>query len=194
MIKVLWHKVNNIEESVIVSALPKTTDISKIVNKLNTKSLDDNDVKRANYLGIAKQGSGHDCFLKGIEVMAVIEAPLYFWKQWDRYHFQDTISSTSTMHKILEQNLDEVLPNSVYYKTLERLELDIKMYKHSPDEATYQRIITNLPQGYLYTKAVKLNYLQIKSMYHQRKNHKLSEWRELCEWFKELKYAQLMGI
>jgi hypothetical protein len=56
-----------------------------------------------NNLGRASQGSGHDCFLKGIIVQARISADHSFWIQWQRYHFQDIVSSTSKMHTILKE-------------------------------------------------------------------------------------------
>lgn len=139
-------------------------------------------------LAKAKNGSGHDCALKGIHLNMVIEAKEKFWKQWERYHFQDTISSSSSMHKILQQDLDEVLPDSIYWETKKRLEMDIKYLKANwgilTEEERKQRfesITDNLPMGYLYIKNVELNALQLKTMISQRKNHKLTAWHEFIE-------------
>jgi len=49
-------------------------------------------------LGSAKQGSGHDCALKGIIIRYDINAPAYFWQQWQRYHFSDIVSSIGLVY------------------------------------------------------------------------------------------------
>ena len=48
--------------------------------------------KRAINLCGAKASSGHDCMSKGIAVHVNIKADQSFWLQFERYHFQDTIS------------------------------------------------------------------------------------------------------
>lgn len=181
MIKIIDYKVNNLRESVKSSGLPMMTD-----SYTPNGELSEDDIKRITSLGSAKTGSGHDCALKGVNVFLTIKAPLYFWKQWDRYSFQDTVSSTSTMHKILEQDLEEVLESNVYSSTLEKLKIDIDIYKATERKEVFDRIISNLPQGYLYTRSVTTNYLQLKTMYYQRNNHKLDEWVKFCEFIKEL--------
>ena len=143
-------------------------------------------------LAKVKTGTGHDCFLKGINVFMIITAPEYWWKQFERYSFQDTVSSTSTMHKILEIELDDVLPDNIYPDTIRRLQEDIESYnyweKESPEHAKriWERIIANLPMGFQYTRAITTNYLQLKTIYFQRKNHKLDEWKNFCSFIKTL--------
>lgn len=187
--KVQYVSVNNMKESLIASGLPMSTDVE--LNP-NNYEIDDNIIKRVKTLAKTKTGSGHDCFLKGINVFIIITAPEYFWKQFNRYAFQDTISSTSTMHKILEVDLDDVLPDNIYPGTMQRLREDIDSYNYWIDknikhaERIWKRIITNLPMGFQYTRAITTNYLQLKTMYFQRKNHKLDEWKDFCNFIKKL--------
>jgi len=187
MLKILWYDVTNLEPAIVMSGLPMDKDIEVRINM----EMSDNDLKRMGKLGNAKGGSGHDCALKGITITAMIKAPLYWWKQFDRYTFADTISSSSTMHMILEQDLNQVLLKNTYNSTIDNLRADIKLYKDTNDMEVYERIISNLPQGYLYTRGVTLNYLQAKTMYYQRKNHKLKEWHTFCEWFEGLPHSEL---
>ena len=182
-LKVLWYEENNVKSGVIMSKLPMSLDYGDVLYKLTTYNITEDDIKRADSLGNAKSGSGHDSYLKSATVTMLVEAPLYFWKQWDRYHFQDTISSSSTMHKIHLQDLNKLLPDNTYPELRKHLQIDIKEFNETKDIEVYNRIITNLPQGYLYTRGVTLNYLQVKSMYSQRHNHKLAEWRFLCKFF-----------
>ena len=55
------------------------------------------------------------------------------------------------------------------YKTLEPG--DIK-------EQYFEKIKAMLPEGFLQTRMVSLNYQVLRTMYNQRKNHRLSGWRE----------------
>ena len=69
---------------------------------INTSEVTEKDLARAIKLGTTKQGAGHDNFLKGILVQVDVTAPLYWWKQAQRYHWFDFISSQSTMHCLLK--------------------------------------------------------------------------------------------
>lgn len=172
-------------------------------------------MKRIKSLGNAIPNSGHDCAIKGIIVQVDITAPQYFWLQWERYHFQDTISSQSTMHRITQMDLKSqmnkyVLPIQIstlnklidVYNTYSKddyargIEIEyFPMYKikvHSKQEL-FQYIISNTPEGIELTRRLTFNYLQLKSMYNQRGKHKLEEWKDIfCPWiltlphFKEL--------
>ena len=71
--------------------------------------------KRARTLGNVPTGSGHNSLFKGVQFNMIVSFPLYWLKEYQRYHFTDIISSQSTMHKILNFNLidmfsDEVAP------------------------------------------------------------------------------------
>ena len=122
-----YVKVNNLKESILTSKLPTSKNL--ILNP-NDDMVTDNDIKRAKKLARVKTGTGHDCFLKGINVFMIITAPEYWWKQFERYSFQDTVSSTSTMHKILDMPLHEVLGEDVYPTLEEHLRYDIDAYKY----------------------------------------------------------------
>ena len=185
-----YVKVNNLKESILTSKLPTSKNL--ILNP-NDHMVTDNDIKRAKKLAKVKAGTGHDCFLKGINVFMIITAPEYFWKQFERYSFQDTVSSTSTMHKILEVELDDVLPDNIYPDTIRRLQEDIESYNYWANKnkthakRIWKRIIANLPMGFQYTRAITTNYLQLKTMYFQRKNHKLDEWKHFCLFIEALR-------
>lgn len=54
------------------------------------------------------------------------------------------------------------------------------------------QMIQLLPSSYNQKRTVMLNYEVLASMYHQRKNHKLDEWRTFCEWIKTLPCSELI--
>ena len=37
-----------------------------------------------------------------------------------------------------------------------------------------------------------LNYEVLANMYKSRRNHKLDEWRDFCDWINELPYSELI--
>ena len=75
--------------------------------------------RRGKALGLVKPGSGHNSMFKGVTFNMVIDFPLYWLKEYQRYHFTDIISSQSTMHKILEFNLDDMFTDEVDPRAIE---------------------------------------------------------------------------
>lgn len=202
MLKILKSKIYNLEETAIASGLPMSTDSSKIIS----------DFKRLIKLGSAQAGSGHDCALKGILVSARIKYPLYWGKQFQRYHFADIVSSQSTMHRITKMDLDkcfneytfkyiiDIIKNYVeIYNSMEEDDvvyygLDDIIYLERPDikhqeidkKHLFMMIISNCPSGLEMEMEITTNYLQLKTIYEQRKNHKLPDWHVFCDWIASL--------
>jgi hypothetical protein len=195
-------QVFGLESSLIRAGYPMSTKIEDI-NFNHISGLKNNglmeymidmspELKRGSKLGNSPSGSGHDCFLKGIIVQCDIEAPSYWWPQAQRYHWFDFVSSQSKMHKILEMNLGEQFVNGNFSSTAyENLKTFIQLYKESKCE--FEEVLANAPMGLELTAGITTNYLQLKTMYNQRKNHKLYMWntvfKQWCEglpYFKEL--------
>lgn len=66
------------------------------------------------------------------------------------------------------------------------------LYLETKDMQVFQQLRCVLPQGYLQTSNVMLNYEVLANIYRQRKNHKLDEWREVCKWIESLPYSELI--
>lgn len=146
--------------------------------------------RRGKALGQVESGSGHNSLYKGVSFNMVIKFPLYWLKQYQRYHFTDIVSSQSTMHKILEFDLSTMFSEEVDPRCIEILE-DLKNeYNNETDKEKkkeiWRRIINSTPDGLHMCMGIQMNYLQAVSMYNQRKNHKLEEWRVFCEFLYEL--------
>ena len=186
IIKVDNARVYGLEESIVASGYPMQ------IETFNMDEIDliDKDIKRVMHLGNAVPGSGHDCFLKGIIVQFDLQVPEYIWRQLDRYHFIDYISSQSKMHRITKINLDSVCNRYVYDEVKEILKSIIDKYEAETDtdkkKELFNEIIANTPAGLMLTARMTTNYLQLKSIINQRSNHKMQEWRYLCDWFKTL--------
>lgn len=192
VIKVDNVRVYGIEESIIASGYPMQTKTVPMVDNAPVTNLviSDKDMKRAKHLGNAVPGSGHDCFAKGVTVQFDLQVPEYIWRQLDRYHFIDYVSSQSKMHRILKMDIDKACNKYVLESTKTNLKSLIDLYnKETVDLAKkelFNHIIANTPCGLMLTARMTTNYLQLKSIVNQRSNHKMQEWRLLCDYFKTL--------
>ena len=191
-LKVDNARVYGLDESIVASGYPMqiyTVDLD-LLEMLDEEIITKKDLKRVKHLGNAVPGSGHDCFLKGIIVQFDLQVPEYIWRQLDRYHFIDYISSQSKMHRITKINLDSVCNRYVYDEVKEILKSIIDKYEAETDtdkkKELFNKIIANTPSGLMLTARMTTNYLQLKSIINQRSNHKMQEWRYLCDWFKTL--------
>ena len=84
-----------------------------------------------------------------------------------------------------------------YYweKVLWRLNVLRYYYLESKDYDIFISIREFLPSAYLYRSTITLNYENLRSMYFQRRKHKLPEWHKgFIEWVKTLPYAKELII
>ena len=163
-------------------------------------------------------GTEHRKFLRQIMVSVDITAPLYWWKEFDTYKVGTTANSTSTMHKLASTpitkdcfEMDDYCGDLVYFtydgdslidytvndimnNIIEDLEQLRQKYNETKDKRYWKELIRWLPNGWLQTRTVTMNYENLRSMYHQREYHKLSEWHQFCEWVAELPYAKELII
>lgn len=184
--KVTNVKTYGIAESLIRSGYPMSTLINESMESaVKQYGITDAMFKRGVKLGNTKGGSGHDCFLKGIIVQMDITAPQYWWQQAQRYHWFEIISSQSKMHKILEMDLNECRGDASW-QSIEDIKRRVRLYNDGI--GSFESILDNIPMGLEYTAGISTNYLQLKSMYYQRKTHRLSQWKVFCEWCEGLPY------
>lgn len=148
------------------------------------ESLGPKDLKLVRNLAVL--GPSHAKFLRTVTVWLTIKASRYWWIQFDTYKVGTTALSESTMHTIMNGALKpqdfagEI--NSPHLQHLNRL---IK-------EGRFLEVKVNLPEGFLQTRGVCLNYQVLRTMYHDRKTHRLREWRGWCDWTRSLPYASLI--
>ena len=146
----------------------------------------DKDLKRAALLGTTGTGEGHDNFLNGIIVQFDLYAPLYMWKQIQRYHFLDFISSQSTMHRLLKFDVATQCVSDTDPVIVRRYQELVADYNAAPNEAKWRTLVASLPSGFVLGATMTTNYRQLKTIYLQRRNHKLKEWHDFCAWCETL--------
>lgn len=176
-------KIYGLENAIKCSKYPMSVDISS----LNTDIT--NTVKK---LGNAQKGSGHDNFLKGIIVQFDLTMTPKMSVELERYHFIDFISSQSTMHRITKFDLDKAYIEYVDKRIIDIMKDKVKQYNNETDkekkEKLYLEILYSNPCGFKLTAGMTTNYQQLKTIYYQRKNHRLPEWRTFCNWAETLPY------
>lgn len=67
-----------------------------------------------------------------------------------------------------------------------------KLYLQSKDKKYWWQMIQLLPSSYNQKRTVMLNYEVLANIYKSRRNHKLDEWVEFCEWIETLPYSELI--
>lgn len=187
--------VYGLERAVKASGNPMRTVI-------DTTDPDDKDFLRAYKLGSTVGGQGHDNFLKGILVHVDVCAPLYWWKEAQRYHWFDFVSSESTMHCLLKFDVGAQCVDETDPVILDRMRELIAEYNEIPSDDAHlaekknkwRVLVASLPEGFCLAATMTTNYQQLKTMFNQRKNHKLIEWHIFCDWCLTLPdFAKLTG-
>lgn len=203
MLKIFNDVVYGIEESLIASGYPMRSDIiDEFTYDTDGKAIiNEKDIKRGFKLGNVPGSSGHDNFLKGIIVQFDVTYPNYWTPQFQRYSFHDIVSSTSKMHRLASMDLNDTCNKYVDKVVIDNLNKWISVYNSIPkgsdkvevdgNEYTkyeiFMKIISNTPLGFEQTMRVTSNYLQLKTIYKQRRHHKLKEdWGAFCDWCETL--------
>ena len=151
-------------------------------------------LRLGNALGGSPIGHGDDKFLRQIMVSFDVLAPRYWWAQFDTYGVFTTKNSQSTMHKGKTLDYDMMANSHVDPFILARFKEIVKRYQENPSERTLLDVKSNMPEGIRLAAGITTNYAQLKTIYYQRKNHRLPEWREFCEFIKNLPYSKLLGV
>ena len=176
-------QVYGLEESIKRSKYPMSTDTSTCTTE---------PTKTTYSLGRASVGSGHDNWLNGVIVQFDLTFTNKAWVEAERYHFLDFVSSQSTMHRITKFNLDKAYIEYTDPHIIEIMQQLVDQYNADPTPDNYLKVLYSNPAGFKITAGMTTNYRQLKTIYYQRKNHRLPEWCVFTDWittlpmFKEL--------
>lgn len=184
-------KVYGMEESIRAAKYPMAVDVSKYTSEIT---------KRTHALANAPRGTGHDNFLKGVVVQFDLTMSVKMSTECQRYHFIDFVSSQSTMHKITNFNLDKAYIEYVDKRVIEIMKEKVAEYNSLSDsernseqgKELYLEILYTNPCGMKLTARMTTNYQQLKTMYFQRRYHRLPEWRAFCEWIETLPHSEFI--
>ena len=176
-------KVYGLDESVIRAKYPMSVDISTLNSDITKGIL---------ALSNCEKGTGHDQWLTGVIVQFDLTYTVKAWTEAERYTWLDFISSQSTMHRIAKFDLDNQYSEYTDPRSIAIVKELIEKYNETKDPEDYLRILMSNPCGFKLTAGMTTNYRQLKTIYAQRKTHRLPEWREFCAWIETLpKFKEL---
>lgn len=153
-----------------------------------------------------KAGVEHRTYARLIQVSMDITAPLYFWKEADRYSVGKSQISTSTMHKIHEKKFDiydfshdylEKLDGDDYKyawqdwtDTINCLNYFRELYNKTKEKKYWRMMIEKLPSSYNQKRTILMSYEVVFKIMKERTGHKLDEWNQLIDELKKLPYIK----
>ncbi len=176
-------KVYGLDESIIRAKFPMSVDISKLTSEVTKGVL---------ALAQCEKGTGHDNWLNGVLVQFDLTYTVKAWTEAERYHFLDFVSSQSTMHRIAQFDLDKQYDEHTDPRIIAIVKELADKYNQTKDPEDYLRLLMSNPCGFQLTAGMTTNYRQLKTIYAQRKTHRLPEWREFCAWIETLPMAEFI--
>ena len=193
-------KVFGLEDSIRRAKFPMSVDIDKLNYKL-TPGIQS--------LAQSGRGEGHDQWLTGVIVQFDLTFSNKAWVEAERYHFFDFVSSQSTMHRIAKFDFDSAYNKFVDPEIVKIMKQKVEKYNELCEKIPsitenvddlitektrqYLEILYSNPAGCLITAGMTTNYRQLKTIYKQRKNHRLPEWRAFCRWIENLPHSELIS-
>ena len=141
-------------------------------------------------LAQSEKGAGHDQFLTGVRIAFDLTFTNKAWVEAERYRFLEFVSSQSTMHRISKFNLAGQYNEYVDPRIIEIMAELKDKYNQTQDKEDYLKLLYSNPCGFELTARLTTNYRCLKTIYSQRKNHRLPEWREFCKWIETLPYSK----
>lgn len=185
MLQIDNWKVYDLKESVIACRNAMRITPAQITDEEFNASM-----PRAIILANSPSGSGHQTFLSGIRVSFDIKYPNYISPELQRYHWIDIVSSSSKMHRLSSMDMDTCFNKYVTDESKEQMKRLVKKFNDTKSYEDFMVMLSNCPQGIELFMRVSTNYLQLRTLYRQRKTHKLKEdYGAVCEFIEKLPYA-----
>ncbi len=143
----------------------------------------------------------HAKFLRQIEVWVNVTAPRFWWAEEATYKIGTTENSQSTMHTLMRDGVKEEdiyfffgedeMANEAMRNYINAINELIAVYKTLEPgdikEQYFEKIKAMLPEGFMQTRMVSLNYEVLRNMYRQRKSHRLRGWNaDFVNWINTL--------
>ena len=205
-------QINDVINNVHIYGMDNAFRGSKFSYAVDLNKITVDKTKTIETLAQSPTGSGHDNFLNGIIVQFDLTLTNKCWVEAQRYHFLDFISSQSTMHRITKFDLDQAYISYVDPRVVEIMKEKVAQYNQEAEwlknetdsdkraalvetmNTHYLEILYTNPAGFRITAYMTTNYRQLKTIYHQRRNHRLPEWQAFCDWVETLPNSELITV
>ena len=151
-----------------------------------------------------KAGTEHRTYARMIQVSMDITAPLYWWKEMDRYTVGKSQVSCSTMHKIADkeftmedfscEHLTKFNYDQMKYLVTMVLNANRDRFKETKNKDDWWQLIQMLPSSYNQKRTICMSYETVFKIIKERTGHKLDEWDDFVKELKALPYVkEIMG-
>jgi hypothetical protein len=164
-------------------------------NPNNDVDIGPNDLKLLSNL--VKAGPSDSKFTRMIQVWVDMTLPLFLWSEFDTYKVGVTRNSCSTMYKLgtRDLTLDDFEESIVMDGFLKEFNTLVKKYREDKtNKELFFELKSILPSGYLMKSTLNMNYQVLRTIYFQRRNHRLRQWHTICEWIENLPYSQQLIV
>ena len=174
-------------------------------------------------MNLCKGGTEESKWRRMVHVQMDVTAPLYWWKEFETYKVATVSNSCSTMHKIqakeftledfscehlchtsvayLEETVGILNFYREVYNSFDEKSSDLNWFKSfvkdyglETKKDIWWHMIQLLPSSYNQRRTIDLNYEVLAAQYRQRKDHKLDEWHQYCDWIKTLPYSEFITM
>lgn len=201
-------EVFGIENALVGMRLPMSFNYGDAANKsdsdfVSSESIGEKDLKVVKALingdnGAGAYGQPNSKFLRMIHCQVCITGPMYWLAELDTYKIGTTRNSSSVMHKGMSKllTLDDFeiddKEDPIFTTVINKCNEIIASYKEETDkykkDELFRKFRQLLPSSYNYTIMFDCDYSTLRSIYHWRKNHRLTEWHDFCHWVESLPY------
>lgn len=125
----------------------------------------------------------HGKFLRQMMISFVVEAPTYWWIEFDTYKVGTTRMSTSTMHTLMNgvfpDNFEPTLGGDI-----------VRSINELIAKGDLLAVKAALPASFKYSSFVTMNYEVLRNIYRDRLTHKLPQWKDFIHSFKDIPYYE----
>ena len=122
----------------------------------------------------------HAKFLRAITVNMTVKATRAFWQEYATYKVGSVELSASTMHK-LDKREPTVKDFSSNTPMTMIVAFQYAWHDYKVGNLTLVQLKDALPEGYLQTRDITINYATLRNIISQRKDHRYLYWRDFVE-------------
>lgn len=132
--------------------------------------------KRANLLCV--KSPEHAKFLRLVDIKFTMKATRAFWQEYATYKIGNVELSASTMHKLDKRRpVQDDFSVNTPVQAVEMFQGVWDMYKAGV--LNFMQLKDSLPEGYLQTRDISINYATLRNIIAQRKDHRYLYWRDM---------------
>jgi len=131
-------------------------------------------------LKLVRAGDDHAKAMRFVQIYMSVTAPRYWWQEMSTYRIGVESVSESTMHTLVQDVLESDDPYAMFTPNTPDDSIErVRFLIHSG--ADIEHVKAALPEGFLQTRTMMINYQSMRRIYSQRKGHKLQEWQEFLD-------------